>query len=165
MSVILRRLTTIQTKCFSLLHSILMYVQVYISFSKKLFMTFWPFLGPPVTESEKWIISSYASVTNQKPNQKPKYYLLIWFIWFIFSHCKCFWAHFWPFLSLQCLKLGPRFIWQMQYMDLNTKVYYLSEESAIKLTLIIDSVQCFSIFLCYGPFEPLGGPLRAPTLS
>ena len=42
-------------------------------------------------------------------------------------------------------------------MDLNTKVYYLSEESAIKLTLIIDSFQCFSICLCYGPFEPLGG--------
>ena len=128
-------------------------------------MTFWPFLGPPVTESEKWIISSYASVTNQKPNQKPKYYLLIWFIWFIFSHCKCFWAHFWPFLSLQCLKLGPRFIWQMQYMDLNTKVYYLSEESAIKLTLIIDSFQCFSICLCYGPFEPLGGGLWGRRLS
>ena len=160
MSVILRRLTTIQTKCFSLLHSILMYVQVYISFSKKLFMTFWPFLGPPVTESEKWIISSYASVTNQKPNQKPKYYLLIWFTLSIFSHCKCFWAHFCPFLTPYNASNWA----QGSYMDLNTKVYYLSEESAIKLTLIIDSVQCFSIFLCYGPFEPLGGPLRVSTL-
>ena len=40
-------------------------------------------------------------------------------------------------------------------MDLNTMVYYLSEDSAIKFTLIIYSV--LSIFLCYGHFEPLGG--------
>ena len=132
-------------------------------FLKKTFLTFWPFLGPPVTKRKisKWIISSYASVTNQKPNQKPKYYLLIWFILSIFSHCKCFWAHFWPFLTPYN---APNWA-HGSYMDLNTMVYYLSEDSAIKFTLIIYSVQCLSIFLCYGHFEPLGGPLRAQTLS
>ena len=53
-------------------------------------------------------------------------------------------------------------------MDPNPEFYYLSEESAKKWTLIIDSVQFFDFYssmVIFSHFGPLGGPLEGPALS
>ena len=83
---------------------------------------------------------------------------------FIFSHCKYFWGHFWPFLTPHCASNWA----QGPHMDLNPEVYYLSVESAKQWTLIIDSVQFFDFFsfkVIFSHFGPLGGSLGPPTYS